>query len=83
MMQENEDETERFSVFDAQKIPKINIHDYLQRVAKYSRISLEAAVIALIYVDRLILENEHFLLSEKNVHKFVKKNHFSCDSAGC
>ena len=50
-------ETNTPSVYDSYKVPKISLEEYLMRVVKYSKISIETAIISLIYVDRLIHED--------------------------
>lgn len=56
--------------FHAVKIPSISILDYLLRIQKYARCSSSCFVLALIYIDRLIEEND-FILSNLSVHRVV------------
>lgn len=57
------------SVFDSKAIPGISIEKYLERLASYSRCSVETFVIALIYVDRIVSVEGGVVLSPLNVHK--------------
>ena len=52
------------------KIPKISIEDYLNRIQKYSNLEDSTLVIALIYIDRL-LENQNIILSKYNVFRIL------------
>lgn len=56
--------------FHALKAPGIGIQAYLERIHKYASCSNECFILALIYIDRLILQN-NFLLTELNVHRVV------------
>jgi hypothetical protein len=56
--------------FHALKAPGISIKQYLERIHKYASCSTECFVLALIYIDRLI-QNNNFILSELNVHRVV------------
>lgn len=57
--------------FHALRPPQITIKDYLKRIAKFSHCSEECFVLALIYIDRLILSNRTFLVNIYNVHRLV------------
>lgn len=57
--------------FHALRPPQISIKDYLKRIAKFSHCSEECFVLALIYIDRLILSNRTFLVNIYNVHRLV------------
>eukprot|EP00543_Licmophora_paradoxa_P004095 CAMPEP_0202452012 /NCGR_PEP_ID=MMETSP1360-20130828/10299_1 /ASSEMBLY_ACC=CAM_ASM_000848 /TAXON_ID=515479 /ORGANISM="Licmophora paradoxa, Strain CCMP2313" /LENGTH=331 /DNA_ID=CAMNT_0049070711 /DNA_START=412 /DNA_END=1407 /DNA_ORIENTATION=+ len=56
--------------FHALKAPGIGIFQYLERIHKYASCSNECFILALIYIDRLIQQN-NFLLTELNVHRVV------------
>jgi len=56
--------------YHALKAPGITIQQYLYRIHKYTLVSTESFVLALIYIDRLIQRN-NFVLSELNVHRVV------------
>ena len=58
------------SLFAHKKIPKISIEDYLNRIQKYSKLEDSTLVIALIYIDRL-LSNQNIELSKYNVHRIL------------
>lgn len=47
-------EKSKNQIFDSKIKPNISIEKYLYRIAKYSRISWETLVIALVYLDRLL-----------------------------
>ena len=57
------------STFHSKTVPGISIAKYLQRLAGYSRCSPETFVMALIYVDRFISNQQSQSLGERNVHK--------------
>jgi len=57
--------------FHALRAPQITITSYLERIARYTNCSEECFVLALIYIDRLIKNNEDFLLVSLNVHRLI------------
>jgi hypothetical protein len=58
------------SIFDAKKEPSISIQNYLARIAKYSRISVETLILGIIYIDRYINVKQDYFLNSYNVHKY-------------
>lgn len=56
--------------FHALKAPGISIKQYLERIHKYASCTTECFILALIYIDRLI-ENNNFILSELNAHRVI------------
>jgi len=56
--------------FNAQTAPEITIEGYLQRITKYTPCSPECFLIAVIFIDRIIL-NHNLLLTSFNVHRFI------------
>jgi hypothetical protein len=66
----NKNNGEEITKFHALKAPGISIKQYLERIHKYASCSTECFVLALIYIDRLI-QNNNFILSELNVHRVL------------
>jgi hypothetical protein len=66
---ENTSRERTASSFDSCKIPQISVEDYLQRIVKFTHCSQESLVLALIYIDRIILANQTFFISQYNVHR--------------
>ena len=58
------------STFVCKNIPEISIEDYLNRIRKYTEIEDSTLIIALIYIDRF-LGNNNIKLSMNNVHKIL------------
>lgn len=58
-------------VFRAQQLPGISLAAYCHRIARYSLISGEALVLALVYIDRLILSHPGAFVSALNVHRLI------------
>lgn len=56
--------------FHALKTPGISVLQYLERIQKYACCSTECFILALIYIDRLIQQN-NFILTELNAHRVV------------
>ena len=56
------------SPFDTAKQPSISLEDYFVRIAKFTRCSVEAQVIAIVYLDRLFAETEIFATA-KNIYR--------------
>jgi len=63
--------TPQVTRFHATQPPKITIKAYLERIAMFSHCSEECFVLALIYIDRLILTSGNFLVNSFNVHRLV------------
>jgi len=57
--------------FHATKTPGITIEDYLQRISKYSGCSEECFILSLIYIDRLINQNQNLIVNSLCVHRLV------------
>ncbi|CAD8068083.1 unnamed protein product [Paramecium sonneborni] len=64
-------EQETQSYFHASRAPSISIHNYLQRIAKYTHCSEQCFVIALIYLDRLQEKHPYLVLNSKCIHRFL------------
>lgn len=58
------------SPFYHEHIPKISIFDYLLRIQKYSEIENSTLIIALIYLDRILIKKE-IKLSKYNIHRLL------------
>ncbi len=65
----NRDKKKKPGIFDSKKIPRIGVKHYLERIVKYSRVSLETLVYSVILVDRYIENQDEYLINEFNVHK--------------
>lgn len=57
-------------VFNASKVPKVKIEDYLKRIMDFSRCEENTVISALILIDT-ICENHCFLLSKLNYHRVL------------
>ena len=57
--------------FDSKVVPSISMIKYLERINFYSKCSPPCFIYALIYIDRILLNNPHFELSPKNIHRIV------------
>ena len=57
--------------FDAVKIPKISLDDYIKRIHKYANCSEACYILSFIYLDRLLHKNPSFVLSMKNIHRLI------------
>lgn len=57
--------------FHAATPPPITVLEYIQRIAKYSDCSNEVLILAMIYIDRVILANTNFLPNSFTVHRIV------------
>lgn len=57
--------------FHALRAPAISIEDYLQRISKYSGCSEECFILSLIYVDRLINQNQNLIVNSLCVHRLI------------
>lgn len=60
------------TIFDALKIPTITLHDFLKRIISFTFCSAEIVVLALIYIDRLVMKNDEIILKERNIHRFLE-----------
>jgi len=59
------------TIFHAQRPPTITIRNYLERIVRYSPCSTDCYVLALIYIDRIIQQNNHFQLNSLNAHRLL------------
>lgn len=59
------------TIFHAQRPPTISIKSYLERIVRYSPCSTECYVLALIYIDRIIQQNNTFQLTSLNAHRLL------------
>lgn len=57
--------------FHAATPPPITVLEYIQRIAKYSDCSNEVLILAMVYIDRVILANTNFLPNSFTVHRIV------------
>ena len=58
------------SIFNAKKIPKISLKEYLERIKFYTEIENNTLIISLIYIDRLFQES-NLILTAFNVHRIL------------
>ena len=56
--------------FISKKIPNVSIQNYLDRLAKYSKIENNTLLLVLIYIDR-ICELNKIRLNYFNIHKLI------------
>jgi hypothetical protein len=83
-------------IFSLNKIPKINLLQYLHRIVQYCEIERSTLISALIYLDRFI-QNTNIYLTEFNIHQIlmisiiisykmnediIYTNNFLCEVAG-
>ena len=68
----NENKPHKKTIFDSKKVPGITVPNYMQRIVKHGRLSLETLIICIIYLDRLNEADEEFFINKYNVHKWVK-----------
>jgi hypothetical protein len=61
-------EKQRKLIFNAKKPPSISIHEYLERILKYTHIEESTLIISLIYIDR-VCESNDLILTQNNVHR--------------
>jgi len=57
--------------FHALRPPAISIEDYLNRISKYSGCSEECFILSLIYIDRLINQNQNLIVNSFCVHRLI------------
>lgn len=57
------------SLFTGNTVPDITIKDYLLRIKKHCRFSVDCIIMALIYIDRYTLSAENLVISLYNVHR--------------
>lgn len=64
-------EASHVTKFHALRPPAISIEDYLQRISKYSGCSEECFILSLIYIDRLINQNQNLIVNSLCVHRLI------------
>jgi len=71
LCQQQTPDSGRLTRFDAVRAPTISIQDYLTRLHLYFGCSAECFVLALVYVDRIVLTQPTFVVSHLNIHRIV------------
>jgi len=61
----------RASKFRALLAPKISIYEYVNRIVLYTNGSEECFVLALIYIERWVKENQGLFVNADNVHRLI------------
>lgn len=62
---------QRITSFHAVRPPQIPIYDYLLRISNHFHCSDECLLVALVYIDRVMRLNPHFVVSIFNLHRVV------------
>jgi len=57
--------------FHALKAPEITIKSFLKRIEEKRCCSEQVFVVALIYIDRLLMSNHYFILNSLSVHRVI------------
>jgi len=57
--------------FHALRPPKITIYEYVKRIVLCTNCSEECFALALIYIERLIRQNQGFFVNANNVHRLI------------
>jgi len=57
--------------FNCKKSPSISIRDYVERCANYIKCDEAIFAASLIYIDRVVSKNPSFLITSRNIHRFV------------
>lgn len=57
--------------FHAATPPPISIYKYVSRIAKYSGCSNEVLILAMVYIDRIIVGNPSFRVNAYTVHRLA------------
>eukprot|EP00826_Nyctotherus_ovalis_P042453 TRINITY_DN4368_c0_g1_i15.p1 TRINITY_DN4368_c0_g1~~TRINITY_DN4368_c0_g1_i15.p1 ORF type:complete len:126 (+),score=17.79 TRINITY_DN4368_c0_g1_i15:176-553(+) len=60
------DDTSRFK---SGLLPSISLYNYFLRMDKYMKCSESCFVLSFIYIDRVLMKNPDFLLTEYNIHR--------------
>lgn len=60
----------RYKIFSNKTIPEITLYDYINRIYKYTEISISTLIISLIYTDRFCIST-NILLTNYNVHRVL------------
>lgn len=60
---------EGLDIFKCVAVPGISLEDYLQRIQKYSKATLETLIVAYILIKRCLFNCEDFELTNHNIHK--------------
>lgn len=57
--------------FDAIRAPNITLHDYFDRLHKFTNCSDSCYIVAFIYIDRVLQKNSSVVLTWRNIHRIV------------
>lgn len=69
IIEENENTQSEVSPFDIQKVPKISLAGYVQRIVDYGMNSAESWIIALCLIERYVELRETICIHRLNVNK--------------
>lgn len=69
--QQEQDDVARNNPFQAVHLPKIKLHEYLLRVAKYSKFSDVCLVVGLVYIERLLKREAIPSICPKSAHRLL------------
>jgi len=59
------------SLFDAARPPRLSLSDYAIRLREDFKCSDECFVLALVYVDRVLMRNHYFVITLLNTHRLL------------
>ena len=57
--------------FHTSQPPNISLSKYLERVIKFTFCSAECYILSLVYMDRLVQSNPHFVISSLSIHRLL------------
>eukprot|EP01105_Mastigella_eilhardi_P027944 TRINITY_DN88_c0_g4_i2.p1 TRINITY_DN88_c0_g4~~TRINITY_DN88_c0_g4_i2.p1 ORF type:complete len:772 (-),score=175.69 TRINITY_DN88_c0_g4_i2:325-2640(-) len=57
--------------FDSKRPPTITLHAYMGRIAQYSGCTNDTVIAALVLIDRVIVKNPNFLVTNRNIHRLL------------
>lgn len=68
---QNNQQTQRISVFHGLSRPTISIHSYLERIFKYANCSHSCFIVAYVYLDRFTQRQPSLPINSFNVHRLL------------
>ncbi|KXN71116.1 cyclin-domain-containing protein [Conidiobolus coronatus NRRL 28638] len=57
--------------FHSRSPPGISVHDYLQRIVKYTPVERAVLIVILIYIDRVCAKHPNFIISSLTLHRYL------------
>eukprot|EP01064_Diplonema_japonicum_P008702 TRINITY_DN1610_c1_g1_i2.p1 TRINITY_DN1610_c1_g1~~TRINITY_DN1610_c1_g1_i2.p1 ORF type:complete len:190 (+),score=72.98 TRINITY_DN1610_c1_g1_i2:57-572(+) len=70
VIQKSEKKPKQSSHYDGEKVPGIEVREYMKRLVRYTGCDVDTIIIAIIYIDRICI-NAGIAITGNNVHRLL------------